>query len=140
VIIVGNFGVTSLTTQPFFQEAGTWYDVVTETSLEVSDTAMNVSLAPGEFKVYFNNQPSLSTNEVSALNYTVYPNPTANYFSISNEVDAVQVYDMNGRLIKDYKGSFNANHRFGVENLSPGLYFITYRNQQNFETKKLMIN
>lgn len=140
VIIVGNFGVTSLTTQPFFQEAGTWYDVVTETSLEVSNTSMNVSLAPGEFKVYFNNQPSLSTNEVSALNYTVYPNPTANYFSISNEVDTVQVYDMNGRLIKDYKGSFNANHRFGVENLSPGLYFIKYGDQQNFDIKKLMIN
>lgn len=140
VIIVGNFGVTSLTTQPFFQEAGTWYDVITETSLEVSNTAMNVTLAPGEFKIYFNNQPSLSTNGVSALNYTVYPNPATNYFSISNEINAVQVYDINGRLIKDYKDSFNANHRFGVENLSPGLYFITYRNQQNSETKKLMIN
>lgn len=135
VIIVGNFRVTSLTTQAFFQEAGTWYDEVTETSSEVSHTSMNLTLAPGEFKIYFNNQPSLITYGVSALNYTVYPNPATDYFSISNEINAIQVYDINEKLIKNDKDSFNANHRFGIKNLSPGLYFIKYRNQQNSETK-----
>lgn len=140
VIIVGNFGVTSLTTQPFFQETGTWYDVVTETTIDVTDTNMNITLAPGEFKIYFDNQPSLSTSEVSALNYSIYPNPAKNYFSISNEVDAVQVFDMNGRLLKEYKGGFDANHRFGTENLNTGLYFIRYTNQKQSQTQKLLIN
>jgi hypothetical protein len=66
VIIVGNFGVTELTTQPFFQEAGTWFDVVTETTLEVTNTAMNVTLAPGEFKIYFDKQPSLARTKFQA--------------------------------------------------------------------------
>lgn len=140
VIIVGNFGVTSLTTQPFFQETGTWYDVVTETTIDVTDTNMNITLAPGEFKIYFDNQPSLSTSEVSALNYSIYPNPSKNYFSISNEVDAVQVFDMNGRLLKEYNGGFETNHRFGTENLNSGLYFIRYTNQKQSQTQKLIIN
>lgn len=139
VIIVGNFGVTDLTTQPFFQETGTWYDVVSDTTVEVTDTTMNVTLAPGEFKIYFDNQPSLSTSEVSSLNYSVYPNPARNYFSISNEVDAVQVFDMNGRLLREHHGGFDANHRFETNDLNSGLYFVRYTNQNQSQTQKLMI-
>jgi len=140
VIVVGNFGVTSLTTQPFFQETGTWYDVVTETTIDVTDTAMNVTLAPGEFKVYFDNEPTLSTSEVSALDYKVYPNPAKSYFSISNKVDTVQVFDLNGRLIKEYTGRFEANHRFNSENLDTGLYLVRYTSQQQTQTQKLLIH
>ncbi|SDG73774.1 alpha-amylase family glycosyl hydrolase [Psychroflexus sediminis] len=141
VIIVGNFGVTSITTQPFFQEAGTWFDAVTETTIEVTNTSMNVSLAPGEFKIYFNNQPStLSTNEVSSLDYSVYPNPAKDYFSISNQVDSVQIFDVNGRLLKEYKGGFEAKHRFGTDQLNPGLYFIKYTNQKQSQAEKLIIH
>ena len=140
VIIVGNFGVTELTTQPFFQEAGSWYELVTETTLEVTDTNMNVTLAPGEFKIYFDKQPStLSTTAIDALNYNLYPNPAKGYFSISNKVDQVQVFDINGRLVKDFKGGFEANHRFSSENLSAGLYFVKYTSQQQSQTQKLIL-
>lgn len=140
VIIIGNFGVTELTTQPFFQEAGTWFDVVTETSIEVTDTAMSVTLAPGEFKIYFDNQPSLSTNQVSGLDYSLYPNPAKEFFSISNKVDRVQVFDINGRLVKDYTGGFEANHRFSSENLNSGLYFVRYTDKKQSSTEKLLIH
>ncbi|MFD0933218.1 alpha-amylase family glycosyl hydrolase [Psychroflexus salinarum] len=140
VIIVGNFGITDLTTQPFFQETGTWYDAVSETNINVTDINMNVTLDPGEFRIYFNNQPSLNTNEVSKLNYSVYPNPAENYFSISNKVDTVQIFDINGRLLKEYKGNFNANHRFETNDLNTGLYFIRYTNQEQSQTQKLLIN
>src|SRR5690606_4139234 len=51
VIIVGNFGVTPLTTQPFFEETGTWYNMTDNSPFEVNDTQMSITLSPGEFRV-----------------------------------------------------------------------------------------
>ncbi|WP_127845738.1 alpha-amylase family glycosyl hydrolase [Psychroflexus aestuariivivens] len=139
VIILGNFGVTDITTQAFFQEAGTWYEAVSETDLNVQQTDMNITLAPGEFKIYFNNPPNLSQTEIKSLNYSVYPNPSQDYFSISNSVEKVEIYDLNGRQIKTFEGDFSANHRFEIEDLSSGIYILRYENYRQSETKKLII-
>ncbi|NEV94149.1 T9SS type A sorting domain-containing protein [Psychroflexus sp. YR1-1] len=143
VVVLANFDVVDQTVTPDFPYTGTWYDLMDETgsaSITVTNTADGINIPAGEFKIFGNAVSTLSTNEVSALNYSVYPNPAKDYFSISNKVDEVQLFDMNGRLLKDYKGGFDANYRFETNNLNTGLYFVRYTHEAQSQTQKLLIH
>ena len=52
VTIIGNFGVVEGTFAPSFQRTGTWYDVLSGDTYEVSSAEQSVTLAPGEFHIY----------------------------------------------------------------------------------------
>lgn len=143
VIVLANFDVVERTVNPNFPHTGTWYELMDEsgsTSLNVTNTTADITIPAGEFRIYSNAMSTLSTNEVSMLNYSVYPNPANSFFSISNKVDTVQIYDMNGRLLKEYKGGFEAKHRFETNSLNTGLYFIRYTNEAQSQTQKLLIH
>jgi len=143
IVVLANFDVTAQNITPDFPYTGEWYDLMDETgstSINVNNTSATINIPAGEFRVYGNAASTLSNTELSAINYTIYPNPTKDYFSISNKVDEVELFDMNGRLIKEYNGGFEANHRFETNNLNTGLYFIRYTNEKQSQTQKLMIN
>lgn len=143
VVVLANFDVTAQNITPDFPYTGEWYDLMDETgstSINVNNTSATINIPAGEFRVYGNAASTLSNTELSAINYTIYPNPTKDYFSISNKVDEVELFDMNGRLLKEYNGGFEANHRFETNNLNTGLYFIRYTNEKQSQTQKLMIN
>lgn len=52
VMVLGNFDVVNQTATITFPSTGTWYDNITSTSLNVTNTAMDITLAPGEYHVY----------------------------------------------------------------------------------------
>jgi len=54
VEIVGNFDVTTNSTTVVFPATGTWYDNITGTSITITSTSYNMTLAPGEYHVYSN--------------------------------------------------------------------------------------
>ncbi len=130
VTIVGNFGVTTQNISPSFQTSGTWYDLLndnaTKTVVNVNST---ITLAPGEFKVYGNMPAALSTEDIFLNNKIVaYPNPTYNNFRINSDTKKVEIYNLQGRKVKQFKGNFNATSEFSVDNLSKGVYFIKVDN------------
>lgn len=56
ITIIGNFGVTTQTIDPEFQETGTWHNLLeNNTPLEVSNSNAPISLAAGAFMVLGNN-------------------------------------------------------------------------------------
>ncbi|KAB1158601.1 T9SS type A sorting domain-containing protein [Tenacibaculum aiptasiae] len=63
VTIIGNFGVTTQSINPKFQETGDWYEFLNN-NLKTTITDVNglISLAPGEFKIFGNNPSSLFAN------------------------------------------------------------------------------
>ncbi|SEM14231.1 delta-60 repeat domain-containing protein/Por secretion system C-terminal sorting domain-containing protein [Chryseobacterium taichungense] len=88
----------------------------------------------------FNNQPYLSTTEVSEKNtLTIYPNPTTDFFMISKSEIAdinqkAEITDEVGRIIKTV--FINADHtRVEVSDLNPGVYYVNV----NKVTKKLIV-
>lgn len=54
VEVVGNFDVTNQTGSINFPVAGTWYDNITGTSINVAASPYNITLLPGEYHVYSN--------------------------------------------------------------------------------------
>lgn len=140
VTIVGNFGVNQITTQPFFQETGTWYNVLENSPFEVTDTNMSITLEAGEFIVFANNSAgTLSIEEQETTLFSLYPNPANNYFAISEAVEEVEIFNIEGRKINSYQGNFTANHRFDISNLSSGVYFLKIKKGNQTNRKKLII-
>lgn len=140
VTVVGNFGVNQITTQPFFQETGTWYNVLEETPFEVTDTNMSITLEAGEFIVFANNDPgTLSIEDFEETQFSVYPNPAKNNFAINQSVEMVEVFSLTGKKVKSFKGDFYANHKFDVSDLSSGVYLIKIQKNLQTETTKLII-
>jgi glycosidase len=142
VTVVGNFGVNSISTQPFFQESGTWYNALEGTPFEVTNTNMSISLEPGEFIVFANNLPEtpLSVEDFNQTSISLYPNPSIQYFALSAEVERVEIFDINGRRVKDFRGNFLANDKFSIEDLNTGMYIVRIQNGRSTETFKLMKN
>jgi hypothetical protein len=54
VEVVGNFGVTTQTATINFAATGTWTDNLSNNSINVTNTAYSITLAPGEYYVYSN--------------------------------------------------------------------------------------
>lgn len=139
VIVVGNFGVTPITTQPFFQESGTWYNMMDNTPFEVTDTAMSVTLNPGEFQIYANGISVLGTGEIQQKKIVLYPNPANHSFHLNTEAEEVSVYSISGQEVKRFTGYFNANQPFDISGLDAGIYLLRVKNKGTFHTLKLIV-
>ncbi len=50
--VLGNFDVTSQTFTPYFQFTGKWYDYMSGDSITVNNTTDQITLGPGEYKIY----------------------------------------------------------------------------------------
>ncbi len=137
VIVVGNFGVTTITTQPFFQETGTWYDMMDNTPFQVTDMAMSIPLEPGEYRIFANGISVLDVENPSVQKIAMYPNPATNILYFSTALDAVQIYDVSGRLIKEY-GAYMPSTPLYIQELPSGMYFINVQLNGKTQTLKLL--
>lgn len=65
----------------------------------------------------------------------VYPNPVQNSFMLNRPVKLVEVFNIEGKLIKSFQGDFEKNHSFDVSSFETGLYFITLDKKSNLTHK-----
>ena len=76
----------------------------------------------------------------------IYPNPTADYFSVTTtasslpQVDyTIDIYDLSGKRIQEFKG-FNIadNRQFDVSDLPTGIFIVTVRSEASTVNFKLI--
>lgn len=142
VIVLANFDVVSQTVNTNFPFAGNWVDLM-DPSGNTTYSASTITLAPGSFRIFGNQQATLSTDDStikeSILN--LYPNPTNSSFSLSKEVQSVRVFDITGKQVKQFAENTLKNNVFSVTDLKSGIYFVRIQDSENkVETKKLIIN
>ncbi|WP_435314761.1 alpha-amylase family glycosyl hydrolase [Cellulophaga fucicola] len=66
IVVLGNFGMSTQSITPDFQETGTWYNLLNKnTPLEVTSTTSSISLAAGEFIVY-GDKPFVDPNDLDS--------------------------------------------------------------------------
>jgi hypothetical protein len=144
VVILANFDVTSQDVVPDFPSTGTWYDLMDETgnsSINVTNTTAPITIAPGQFVIY-GNQSSLllSVSEFDLEQpLTLYPNPTANSFTINKKINTLQVFDVSGKLVTSFNGSFEKGNPFDISQIAKGLYIVQIKTHSGFiSTTKLI--
>ncbi|GLB48538.1 alpha-amylase family glycosyl hydrolase [Neptunitalea lumnitzerae] len=126
VVVLANFNVTSSNVAPTFPYTGTWYNLLDGSTINVTSTGTDyiLNLAPGEYRIYGNQQPGLATNNPEVENIKLYPNPAQNYFSLSAATNKVQLFNTNGQLLGNYEGDFEAHSKFDISHLNTGFYII----------------
>ncbi|AUP80712.1 alpha-amylase family glycosyl hydrolase [Flavivirga eckloniae] len=126
VIIIANFSVTNQNVNPSFPYSGIWYDLMDNSgSTTIDGSTSSINLSPGEFRIYGNKGSTLSVNRFEESNdLKLLPNPVKNTFSINQNIEALHIYNITGKLIKSYKGSFYKGQSFDISNLSPSLYLV----------------
>lgn len=143
VVILANFNTTAQNVTPDFPYTGTWFDLMDEsgnTSIIVSGTTNAINIPAGGFKIYGNKASTLSVDNITQDMFALYPNPASDSFQFNKSVNNVSVYDITGKLIKEYKGGFEARHNFDVSKISQGLYLVKFDYLSTSFTKQLIIN
>ncbi len=78
---------------------------------------------------------SLGLDEAGAIEaIAVYPNPVSQYFIITSphtSIDFVEVYNMNGQLVKSQKLE-EINNKVYIEDLESGVYYLRIYDGENF--------
>jgi 1,4-alpha-glucan branching enzyme len=127
VQIVGNFDVTAQVATVAFSHTGVWYDYFTAAPLQVTAATMNISLLPGEYRLY----TDVALKTVLALEedngeaaFTVFPNPTRGLLQIDGadkrDLD-VKAFNAWGQPVTLPRA--DRNH-WDTASLPPGLYIL----------------
>ncbi len=162
VLIVGNFGVTQGSYNPGFQNTGKWYDFFAGDSMTVSDVNMQVTLLPGEFKIYTTQKlptpeagiaTSVTDKDEEALPTEFnldqnYPNPFNPSTRISYTVPSagvvnLAVYNSVGELVKvlvnEQMGQGRYTVDFDAAGLASGIYFYRLVSEGTVLSKKMIL-
>lgn len=144
VIVIANFTTSTQNIAPLFPFVGNWYNLMDNTTLNVTNTnsTFTVSLNPGEFRIFGNAKANLSTDNVNIKidKITVSPNPAASFFTLTTDTQKIKIYDISGKLVKEFSGSFSSTHQFNIKELSKGIYILNIETKNNKSTTKLIKN
>lgn len=144
VVVLANFNVNTVNVTADFPYTGTWFDLMDNTgvtSMNVTNTAMQISIPAGGFRIFGNKAATLSTEgfTIASPELALYPNPAQSAFSINKDVKQLRIYDVSGKQVKHFKGNFFKGHEFGIESLTQGMYFVeTINNSGAITTTKLI--
>ena len=140
VVVLCNFSVADLTFNPNFPYTGTWYNLMDNTSINVTDVNAALSIPSGQFLIYGNKPATLGTGSFEANGEIyIYPNPASNYFTLNTATTKVQIYSLTGQLVKSFNNKQTKEHQFMISELKTGVYFVKAINENNeVSTMKLL--
>lgn len=132
VLILANFGLTAQNIATGFQYTGTWYNLMDNTTINVTDAAAPINIPAGEYRIYGNKQASLAIADFEKGNtVNLYPNPVSDYFTLNVSAAKVQIYSVSGQLVKSFVTNGNADFQFSVTDLTTGLYLVKAVDENN---------
>jgi 1,4-alpha-glucan branching enzyme len=141
VFVIGNFDVEKQKIEAEFPHTGTWYELYSQTSVSVSDSLMELSLQPGEYRLYSTGKiehKSLPEYEWSLSLATpiegtveVYPVPSNDFISIKNYEDATQIsiYHISGDHCMDLDKD-EITQQIQISHLKSGMYIVRIKNSK----------
>ena len=140
VVILANFSVANLDIIADFPFTGTWHNLMDNSTLSVSNTAMPITIESGGFRIFGNAPAALSTTDFNPLlGISLVPNPASTYFTInSTSFTKVQIYSMTGQLVRAFENQ-PENYQYPISDLNQGVYFVKVSDDNNHnQTLKLI--
>jgi len=79
---------------------------------------------------------TLGVNEIAyeSTKLKLYPNPTSRAFKINKQATDLYIYDVTGKVVKQFNGTFSTDSNFDVSSLGRGMYFVKIRSVDGFES------
>ncbi len=133
VLVLANFDLSTQNVATGFPYTGTWYNLMDNSAITVSDVNATISIPAGEFRIYGNKVAALAIanfeNKENAV--YLYPNPVDHYFTLSSQINRVEVFSINGQVMKRFKTNGNASFQYEVNDLTQGVYVVKAYNADN---------
>ena len=125
VLVLANFDVVTQNVATGFPYAGTWYDLMDNTAITITDVNTAINIAPGQFKIYGNKQAVLAIENYEKQSALIaYPNPTKDFFSLNTAVTKIEIYSLTGKRIKSFSSAQPEGHLFAIQELNKGIYLV----------------
>ncbi|WP_289664584.1 alpha-amylase family glycosyl hydrolase [Flavobacterium panacagri] len=132
VLILANFDTAAQNVATGFPYAGTWYNLMDNTAINVTDVNAPINLPPGEYRIYGNKIANLAIDDFEkGISVNLYPNPVTDYFTLNAGFAKVQIYSVSGQLVKSFASKGNADFQFSVSELQTGLYILKASDENN---------
>jgi pullulanase/glycogen debranching enzyme len=138
VVILSNFDVISQDIVPDFPNTGTWYNLMDDSTLNVTNTANPITIEAGGFRMYGNAQSTLSFSEISSIDFEIFPVPSHNYFMVDKKFDLINLYDMTGKLIKSFQ--YSEKNQYVISDLKSDVYVIKIQKGNQVSSQKIIKN
>jgi hypothetical protein len=140
VVILSNFDVNNHSVTPNFPYTGTWYNLMDNSSINVTSTTDPIDLGPGEYRIYANQPTTLASAEIKNLDFEIYPNPAKNLLYVNKILTKMEIYNLSGQLIKAVEGHVTDNNFYNLTDIPNGFYFVKAYQNKRVGIKKLIIN
>lgn len=148
VTLLGNFDVYGNGMNPEFQHTGTWYEFFTGKQLEVTSVTQQISLQPGEYRLYTDKYitpfitPTTDINDDlknSGSQLLLYPVPVKQHLNlqVSETGGKLDLYNVSGQNLKSFTIT-DSIMQLPMDDLKPGLYFIKITNNGKVVTGKFL--
>ena len=88
-------------------------------------------------------QPLAVNGNVSASDFSVYPNPATNVVTVSNDkssISNITITDLNGRVVKQNATNNVSKVELNISDLSSGVYLMNVTSDKGTATKKIVKN
>ncbi|MBW1657230.1 alpha-amylase family glycosyl hydrolase [Flavobacterium quisquiliarum] len=132
VLILANFDTTVQNVATGFPYTGTWYNLMDNTTIAVTDINAPINLPAGEYRIYGNKIANLAIDDFEkGTSVSLYPNPVADYFTLNAGFSKVQIYSVSGQLVKSFTSKGNADFQFSVSELQTGIYVVKASDESN---------
>ncbi len=148
VVILANFTLNAQNIVPNFPYTGTWYNMMDNSTLVVSNTTTPILLQPGEYRIFGNKaptflgtyEPALKTNEVSLeLMQNPVTNGVANLRYANAKGGTITVFDFSGKIIKTVSVKQNdGDVQMMMNELPAGNYLIQLRAEKGNAVVKMI--
>jgi glycosidase len=139
VVILSNFDVTDQNIVPSFPYTGTWYNLMDNTAITVTDVNAALLITAGGFKIYGNKPSTLGVTSFGlSQDIYLYPNPSSTYFTINANTSKVEIYSITGQLVKTFNTIQSKEYQFTISDLNKGIYFVKALNE-NKEVKVMKL-
>ncbi|WP_369753023.1 alpha-amylase family glycosyl hydrolase [Flavobacterium sp. WC2409] len=133
VLILANFDLSAQNVATGFPYTGTWYNLMDNTSINVTNVSATINIPAGEFRIYGNKVAALAIANFEHKDNSIYlyPNPVENYFTLNSDVTKVEIFSITGQLMKSFKTNKNATFQYGVSDLGQGIYVVKAYTEEN---------
>lgn len=133
VVVLCNFSVADLSIIPNFPYTGTWYNLMDNTTINVTDVNAVLAIPSGQFLIYGNKPSSLGTVNFDLLSEEIYlhPNPSSSYFILNTNTTKVQIFSITGQLVKSFNANQSKEYQFNISDLNKGMYIVKAYNENN---------
>jgi len=149
VVVLSNFTTNPQNIIPYFPYAGTWYNLMDNTSFAVTNTSAPITLQPGEFRIFGNRAAAVlgtyeTTSQKDEISLVLTKNPVVSEVAELNYSNAkggtISVYDFSGKILKSVKLSKNEGvENIDVNNFAAGTYIVQLRAQNGNATTKMIV-